>query len=505
MKWLKTIRGQILIRCAIVITPLTLLLAIYLTQPGSLDGTPRIYPWTATILTAVAAILGCAWLIIRTLRVINQFAHHVDQVSKGHLKRRLNVSDESELSELARAINRLTKKHKSQVDKRDRERDQLETVLDTMTDGMLILTKKGNVRLINAAAARILETDIHKAMRKSFVRVVNDHRLVEFWQRSRDEEHEIDETVEFYRSEIGEEQFLRVVVTPFTQGAEGRYLVMLQDLTRMKRLQTMRQDFVSNVSHELRTPLASLRALVDTLQEGALDDPPAAKRFLYRMEAEVDTLTEMVQELLSLSHMESGQMPLAIEPTPAVDILQNSIERLRPQSQRAQVVLNGDWQGELPMLMADSGKIEQVVTNLIHNAIKFTPPNGQILVSATANHAPNNHAPNNHAPNNMDAVVAHRHFEPASAGTNAKDTAAEETDTQNVLTIRISDTGIGIPQQDLSRVFERFYKTDRARTSGGTGLGLAICKHIVQAHNGEIWVESVEGQGSTFSFSLPVL
>ena len=148
MKWLTTIRGQILIRCAIVITPLTFLLAIYLTQPGSLDGTTPIYPWTATILTAIAAFLGCTWFSGRTLRIIDQFSAHIDKVNDGNFKRRLNVSDEHELSELARKINRLTKKHKSQVDKRDRERDQLETVLDTMTDGMLILTKKGNVRLI---------------------------------------------------------------------------------------------------------------------------------------------------------------------------------------------------------------------------------------------------------------------------------------------------------------------------------------------------------------------
>jgi two-component system phosphate regulon sensor histidine kinase PhoR len=236
-------------------------------------------------------------------------------------------------------------------------------------------------------------------------------------------------------------------------------LVILQDLTRVRRLETVRRDFISNISHELRTPLASLKALADTLRDGALEDPPAARRFLDRMEVEVDALTQMVQELLELSRIESGQVGFEIAPVPVADVINPPLERLRPQAERADLQLSIDLAPDLPPVLADAERMRQVITNLVHNAIKFTPPGGEVAISATAG---------------QDEVI-----------------------------ISVRDTGVGIPADDLPRIFERFYKADRARSGGGTGLGLAIAKHIVLAHGGRIWAESVEGRGSTFSVALP--
>ncbi len=234
---------------------------------------------------------------------------------------------------------------------------------------------------------------------------------------------------------------------------------MIRDLTQLRHLQTVRQDFVSNVSHELRTPLASLRALVETLRDGALDDPPAARRFLDRMEVEVDALTQMVQELLELSRIESGQVPLERSPVDVHGLIVPAVERLRPQAERAGLALHFDVPEDLPDVMADQVRAPLIVTNLVHNAIKFTPE-GSVTVRA---------------------------FRDGEA-----------------VSIVVRDTGVGIARKDLDRIFERFYKTDRSRTVGGTGLGLSIASHLVRAHGGEIWADSVEGEWSEFGFSLPL-
>ncbi len=228
----------------------------------------------------------------------------------------------------------------------------------------------------------------------------------------------------------------------------------------MRRLEMIRRDFVSNVSHELRTPLASLKALTETLQEGALEDPPAARRFLLRMENEIDNLTQMVQELLELSRIESGKVPLkrvSIEP---LELASQAVDRMLVQSERAGVQLRLECPAGLPNVSADPTRMEQVIVNLIHNAIKFTPPGGEIVISAYLN--------------------------------------------TKVVVFSVQDTGAGIDPELLPRIFERFYKADRSRSSGGTGLGLSIARHMVEAHGGRIWADSKIGQGSTFYFSLPL-
>jgi two-component system phosphate regulon sensor histidine kinase PhoR len=313
------------------------------------------------------------------------------------------------------------------------------------------------VRLINPAAARLLDTSESEAVGRPFTQVVRYHKLIQLWQRSRERREEVEEAIEVYRQDT----FLRVIVTPLDdEGMEGT-LTILQDLTRIRRLETVRRDFISNVSHELRTPLASLKALVETLRDGALEDTETALRFLNRMETEVDALTQMVNELLELSRIESRQVPLQLAPATIEEVILPAVERLRPQAERAGLNLMVTLLPDLPRVQADIERAQQVVTNLVHNAIKFTPPGGQVAVSA--------------------------------------EVMGEE------MVIAVRDTGMGIAAEDLSRIFERFYKADRARSGGGTGLGLAIAKHIVQAHGGRIWAESGgEGQGSTFYFTLPL-
>jgi two-component system, OmpR family, phosphate regulon sensor histidine kinase PhoR len=287
--------------------------------------------------------------------------------------------------------------------------------------------------------------------------VVRHHQLVELWQKCKQTRTYQSTTLETSLDRL----FIQGIATPLGDLMPGGILMVFQDLTRVRKLEMVRKDFVSNVSHELRTPLASLKALSETLREGALDDPPAAQRFLSRMEKEIDTLTQMVQELLELSRIESGRVPLERKLVSPCDLLNSAVERMVLQAQRAGLSLSQECPPDLPPVNVDFQRLDQVLMNLIHNAIKFTPPGGKILVSAFTQD---------------DKVV-----------------------------FCVKDTGVGISSEALQRIFERFYKTDRSRSGGGTGLGLSISKHLVEAHQGKIWAESKVDEGSAFYFSIPII
>lgn len=241
--------------------------------------------------------------------------------------------------------------------------------------------------------------------------------------------------------------------------AAGGIVLALEDVSEVQRLGRARRDFVANISHELRTPLASIRLLVDTLQAGALSDPAVASDMLSKISGEVDALAQLARELLDLTMIESGQMPLRLAPTPLLELVQEQVGRLSPQARQKRLTITADIAPDLCVL-ADGEMLTRVISNLAHNALKFTPPGGQIHVSAGR-------------------------------------------DGDNIV-VSVTDTGPGISREELDRIFERFYKVDRARGQSGTGLGLAIARHIVEGHGGRIWAESEPGHGATFRFTLPV-
>jgi two-component system phosphate regulon sensor histidine kinase PhoR len=421
---------------------------------------------TAGLLVGIVAIMLALFIAEHTARPLRRLAQAADHVAAGDLAVRLVPTSRDEVGHLTLAFNHMADQLQDKMDSLAREQNLLSAVLEHMADGILITDAAGQVQLINPAAARLLGTTQAQAVGHSFVQVVRDHRLVEVWESCGQENDEQVSTVESDRLA----RFLRVIVTPLRETGWQDRLVVFQDLTQMHRADTMRRDFVSNISHELRTPLASLRALVDTLRDGAMDDPPAAQRFLDRIETEVDAMTQMVQELLELSRIESGQVPVRLAATPVAELVTPPVERLLPQAERANLSLSVDLPADLPAVLADAERVQQVVTNLVHNAIKFTRPGGQIHVRAYA-------ADEDGSPGPRDG-------------------------SRQSVVVEVADSGVGIPTGALPRIFERFYKADRARSGGGTGLGLAIAKHIIQGHGGRIWAESIEGRGSTFYFSL---
>lgn len=331
------------------------------------------------------------------------------------------------------------------------ENARLATVLEQLTDGVIIADADGRVQFANPAAGKLF--GVNNPLGQSVAQVVRNHQLIEAWKRCQQTRKLQTESAEI----ATRKQSLQFIVIPDKYG--GGSLLLVQDLTRVRKLEAVRRDFISNVSHELRTPLASLKALTETLQNGALSDPEVAPRFLDRIHTEVDALTQMTQELLDLSRIESGQVELNFQSIDPNKLLLSAAERMKAQAERAKLKLHVECGEDLPMVQADKNRLEQVLVNLIHNAVKFTKPGGEIALSA-------------------------------------------ESDDGGVR-FGVRDTGIGIPQESLSRIFERFYRVDSSRTGSGTGLGLSISKHIIEAHGGRIWAESEEGRGSTFYFLLP--
>lgn len=236
-------------------------------------------------------------------------------------------------------------------------------------------------------------------------------------------------------------------------------VLVLQDLSELQRLGRARRDFVANISHELRTPISSIRLLVDTLRAHQNVDAAARDELLEKIHVETEALAQLSQELLDLAQIESGQALVRLVPEPVAELVSHVAERLGPQAERKQIALAVSVPEGL-RAWADAAQLTRALSNLVHNAIKFTPPGGTVRVSALA--------------------------------------------ANGDVTIEVSDTGPGIAPEDLPRVFERFFRGDRARASGGTGLGLAIAKHVVEAHGGRLWVESEgrPGQGATFRFTL---
>jgi two-component system, OmpR family, phosphate regulon sensor histidine kinase PhoR len=398
-------------------------------------------------LLALIIVLAAAWYAWRYYKLRREIDEYASQVRELHADTQVK-----ELQNVSSALTSLITAFDLQNSSLEAERARLATVLEQITDGVLIADAQGIIQFANPAAGRLFQTSSPE--NRSITEVVRHHQLVEAWRRCQQTRQLQSESVEVPTRH----QYLQLVVIPDRHSSGS--LLLAQDLTKIRRLEMVRQDFISNISHELRTPLASLKALTETLQDGALDDPPAARRFIDQIQVEVDALSQMVTELLELSRIESGRLALNLRPVAPRDLLVSAGRRMKLQAERAGLHLKVECAGDLPEVQMDIQRMEQVLVNLIHNAVKFTPPGGEIILQAES------------APGEVRFAVR--------------------------------DTGIGIPADEASRIFERFYRVDKSRTGSGTGLGLSIAKHIVEAHKGRIGAESMEGQGSTFVFTLPI-
>jgi two-component system, OmpR family, phosphate regulon sensor histidine kinase PhoR len=365
-----------------------------------------------------------------------------------------------EIERLQGVRQQLSESHSASVDDLKRERDLLGSILETMQDGVLLLDAEDRVVLVNPTlrAALLLPADVvgmplTRALSRSEL-----GKLVELVSQTRTRREPLAE--ELVVSGLKPRR-LAVRANPMRAPVGGLLLVFF-DVTEIRRLETVRRDFVANVSHELRTPIASICSATETLLGGALGDPPAATRFVQMIDRNSERLRHLVEDLLDLSRIESQDYKLEREAIEVGAMVERSLSLLQQKAQRGRVRTDNEIPSNLPFVRADQRALEQVLTNLIDNGIKYCPPGSRVVVKARA-------------------------------------------DGDSLLRLTVEDSGPGIPERDLPRIFERFYRVDpgRSRDMGGTGLGLSIVKHLVEAMGGEVGVESRVGVGSSFWFTLP--
>lgn len=424
------------------------------------DNLISIVVMTVLIVAVPAVLLGTllARSIVGPLSNLRMVAR---RFGAGDLAARSRIHTRDEIGDLSGEFNAMADHLSTTITQRTAERNQMAAVLAYMHDGIVLTDSQGRITSMNSAAAHLFGVPVENAYARSLIELTHSHEL----HRALGSVLENPSRRQRVEIEIGK-YIIAAVITAVPDPEEGppSGLVVLQDITELRRLERVRRDFVANIGHELRTPLASVKLLVETVDSALEDDPAAARDFLRRIDVELDGLTQLVRELLELSRIESGQVQLSRRPVQVRELLERAASRLGTQAYRAGLNLSVHASDSLPPADADPDRVEQVLVNLLHNAIKFTPPGGEIALGAEMR---------------GDSLV-----------------------------VSVKDTGVGIPPEDLPRIFERFYKVDKARTGhsgrdGGTGLGLAIAKHIVQAHGGRIWAESVLQKGATFFFTLP--
>lgn len=397
------------------------------------------------------------FFLYKTIHPIRKLTRQLDALPSSMNYQPIQSSRRDGIEKLVFSINKLLAHFNHQTNILTNETIKRNSILKHMSDGIIIVNEVDIVEELNLEAQRIFEIEESDAIGLTLIEVARHHRLIELQNACKISHKQENVTFETIPNKL----FLNAVASPLQPPLEGHTLLVIQDLTRLRHLEMVRKDFVSNVSHELRTPIASIKALAETLSEGAIDDPQDARRFLGMMENEIDNITQMVQELLELSRIEAGKAILDRTGVLPQDLLLKGYDRMLIQAERAGLIMQCDCSDLLPQVFADAAKVGQVLINLIHNAIKFSSPGGRITLNA----------------NQRGSKII----------------------------FSVTDEGIGIEPHNLNRIFERFYKEDQARSGQGTGLGLAIAKHIIESHGGKIWAENNRSGGSSFLFTLPIL
>lgn len=372
--------------------------------------------------------------------------------------------------------------------------------------GLVVIDEDREVRYLNHDAESLLGIESAVALGEGLITLVRDHQadsLVSDVLRD-------GEAREMVFQPLMSGYTLRLRALPLAANGMRGAVLLIRDVTQLSLLERARRDMVANVSHELRTPLASVKLLVETLQS---EPPPAiARRMLAQMAQEVDAVTQLVDELHELSQIESGRVALQLMPAALAPVIARALERIRPQAERKSLHISAQVSDQLPPALMDADRIGQVLLNLLHNAVKFTPAGGEITLRAFVITIGRQAQDVGYVERRLVAAAppggADRRQATPPLARQPRPTVAipHPLDPGDWMLVTIGDTGIGIPDQDLPRIFERFYKVDRARTreAGGTGLGLAIAKHLIEGHGGRIWATSEPGAGSTFFFALPL-
>ncbi len=413
----------------------------------------------AALATVLIALLFSGLLSNLTTRPLRDMAEAAARIGHGGRGARIKVTSRDEIGQLAGVLNEMSQRIEDQVQTLSAEKQRLDTILRSMGEGVMVAAPDGLITLVNPAFRTLffIEGEVEG---KKLVEISRHPDLLQaFNDLARPDVDELLREISIQPNNI---TLFTHWVPLNVNGVRQGIVAVFHDISDLKKVENMRRDFVANVSHELRTPVTIIKGYAETLLDGALEaDPARARRFVEIIASHSERLTNLINDILTLSHLETKDALMEMSPLDVCGTISKACLLLQERADQKGITIDNQAAGsQLPRVQADQGRLEQVLLNLLENAIKYTPDNGRIRLFA------------------------------------------EESG--QFIRVSVEDTGIGIPFKDLPRIFERFYRVDEARTreQGGTGLGLAIVKHIVQLHGGDVAVTSEAGKGSVFSFTL---
>lgn len=415
------------------------------------------------------AVALSVWLAHSITKPLSYIAIAARQLAKGDHVARIRTGSRDEVGLLADTLNHMTDQLRTKIDELSEDRSQLLAMLTSMVEGVMVLDRRGRVLQVNPALERMFDVTRMEARGHPCSDVFRhpqlDSLVSTVLTKRKNEEDEI------LLHPSGRRLHIEASVTESDRENEACAVLVFHDMTELRRLEIIRKDFVANVSHELRTPLTSIKGYIEALLDGAKDDPETSTKFLDIILKQSDRLNLILEDLLQLSMIESGQVLFKREPLHIQSVIERTLAMIKPLADKKGQRLVSFVEDNLPAVLSDEDRLLQVLSNLLDNAVKYTPGKGTITVAA----------------------------HPVLDG-------AEQPAMATAVELSVSDTGFGIPEWDRPRVFERFYRVDKARSRelGGTGLGLAIVRHIVEGLGGRVWVEANAPIGSRFVVRLPV-
>ena len=412
----------------------------------------------ASLTTLIALFIGY-WLAMSFARPLRQMTIIANDYAQGHYQLRIPSDRRDEIGALARSLNKMADISARRFNIIKTERDQLSTILKSMNEGVITVNDKGLITHVNRAACRILRTSGERCLGQSLQDIDASNNLNQAFIQCQQEQVSVERSIQLDGYTFARHYRLHVTLLKHSDQADA--ILVLQDTTDVQRMDKMRADFVANASHELKTPITAIRGFAETLIEDEAIERQTQQRFIRKIHGQSIRLSDLVSELLALSRLESNDAAFNTQ-VDLQQIVQRVCDNLQAVAQGHQVILDLDTEAQPIILLGDENALSQMVTNLVDNAIKYTPAMGHVHV-----------------------VI--------------------EVDASTAL-LSIKDDGIGIDEANQERIFERFYRVDKARSQslGGTGLGLAIVKHIVQSHKGSLKLKSKLNQGSTFVIKIPL-
>ena len=413
----------------------------------------------AASLTALIALFIGYWLAMSFARPLRQMTLIAKNYAHGRYQLRIPSQRRDEIGDLARSLNQMADISAQRFDIIKTERDQLSTILKSMNEGVITVTSEGLITHVNAAACRMLRTSGERCLGQALTDIDGSDNLDHAFRQCQQQQTSVEQTIQLDGYTFS--RHYRLHVTLLKQSHQADAILVLQDITAVQRIDKMRADFVANASHELKTPITAIRGFAETLIEDDTIDRTIQQRFMRKIHGQSIRLSALVSDLLALSRLESNDEAYNTQ-VDLQQVVQRVCANLQAVAQTQQVTLELQIKDGPMMLLGDDNALGQMATNLIDNAIKYTAAKGTVTVTLTV--------------------------------------------TEGVAVLAVKDNGLGIDESDQERIFERFYRVDKARSQslGGTGLGLAIVKHIVQSHKGLLQLKSKLNQGSTFTIKIPL-